>query len=349
MSLALRSLLAVGVALCVASGASHAETKPKTEAQRHHELGLASMKDRAYGEAIAELNRAYDLGHDVAVLYDIAQAYVAMEQPVFAVTTFKKYLAEGGKHLPAARRKEVETAMAEQTRRIARVTVRATVLGAVVRVDGIEAGKTPLPGPLELGAGPHYLSASAEGYRPWEQPLELGGGEQREVEVRLEASDSPMATGATETMVVAPASAALPPPPAPDPLAPALSSPAAPPPAPPFPTRRVAAYALGGAGVVALTIGTIYGVRAIGKRHDSDANCPQNQCSQAGVELNDQAKTAARVADVTLAVGLVSAAVATYLWLTPAKPEAQAASAQRLRLAAGIGPHEAAIGVGGSW
>lgn len=346
----LRGLPAFCLALALpVSTAAAAETNPQAEARRHHERGLGSLKNKAFGEAIAELNQAYDLGHEFVVLYDIAQAYVGMEQPVFAVKAFKRYLDEAGKRILPERRKSIEALIAEQQRRIATVTVRATIAGTVIRVDGIEVGKAPLAAPIELGAGPHNVSATADGYRPWEQPLELGGGEQREVEIRLETTDLPTGSTPSDSVVVVPPSLPLPPPPPPDPLAPAVTTPAAPPPAPAFPTRKVVAYALAGVGTASLVVGTVYGVRAISKRHDSDANCPQNQCSQVGVDLNEQAKTAARVADVTLAIGLVSAGVATYLWLRPGQPEASTTSARGLRLAAGIGPGQAAVAVRGAW
>jgi hypothetical protein len=350
MSPRLRGPFALFLALGLAAPRPiRAEETDKAEARTHHELGLASMKNKAYGEAIAELNRAYDLSHDFAVLYDIGQAYLGMEQPVFAVRTLKSYLAEGGKRVAAARKKEVEASIAEQTRRIATVTVSASIVGAVVRVDGLEVGKTPLRAPIELAAGPHFLSASAEGYRPWDQPLDLAGAERRSVEIRLEKSESLTGAGQPDSAVVTAPVASLPPPPAPDPLAPAAGVPPTPPPAPPFPTRRVLAYALGGLGVTATAVGAVYGILAVSKRHDSDAQCPNDQCSQAGVDLNQQAKTAARVADVTLVVGLVSIGVATYLWLRPGETEANAASSRGLRLVAGLGPREAAVALRGSW
>jgi len=352
----LRGVLFFCVVLCLAPGAGRTAPGSKAEARQHHNLGLASMKQKAYGEAIAELNQAYDLGHDFTVLYDIGQAYVAMDQPVFAVKMFKKYLVEGGKQVPASRRKEVETTIAAQQRRIASVTVRASLDGVVVRVDGLVVGKTPLPAPLELGAGPHFLAASAEGFRPWDIPLDLAGGERRDLEIRLEPSEAAPARPVAITPVPAAPAAVTIPQPEPSPVQPLLvettmPDPLAAPAAAPFPTRKVVAYVLGGVGIAALAVGGTYGVAAITNRRDSDAACPQNQCSQAGVDLNNQAKTAARIADIGIGVGLVGVAVATYLLLRPAQPDSApaTASAPGMRLAAGVGPHHAAVALRGSW
>ncbi len=350
-------VLGFWVCLCLTPRPSLAQTNSRAEARVHHDLGLSCMKKKAYGEAIAELNQAYDLGHDFAVLYDIGQAYVAMDQPVFAVKTLRKFLDEGGKQVPATRRKQAESVIATQQRRIASVTIHAAVDGVVLRVDGIAVGKTPLPDPLELKAGPHFLSASVDGYLPWDQPLELAGGEKRDLEIRLDR---------VETTATAPVAAAAPVTPEPTSAAPTAESVPSPeptrptetttaPPAPPLatasPTRKLVAYALGGVGVAALAMGGVYGVEAISKRHDSDSSCPQNQCTQTGVDLNNQAKTAARVADISLGVGLVTVAVATYLLLRPVAPSPPTASAvaPAVQVAAALGPREAGLALRGSW
>jgi hypothetical protein len=118
----------------------------------------------------------------------------------------------------------------------------------------------------------------------------------------------------------------------------------------PFPTGKAVAYVLGGVGVAALAVGAVYGARALSKRHDSDAYCPKNQCSQTGVDLNEQAKTAARVADISIGVGLVSVAVATYLLLrAPSSDANPPATAQRTRVLAEVGPRQAGLLLRGSW
>jgi hypothetical protein len=352
-----RVFLGIGVVLCLAPRPSLAQTNNKAEAHRHHDLGLSCMKKKAYGEAIAEFNQAYDLGHDVAVLYDIGQAYVAMDQPVFAVKTLKKFLAEGGKQVPTVRRKEAEATVAIQQRRIASVTIHAAVDGLVLRVDGIAVGKTPLPAPLELKAGAHFLSASVEGYRPWDQPLDLAGGEKRDLEIRLDRVEAAQAPPTAAAVPVTPEPAPVVPTaetvPSPEPTR--LTESTAAPPSPSVstapPTRKIVAYALGGVGVAALAVGGVYGVTAISKRHDSNSNCPQNQCTQAGVDLNNQAKTAARVADISIGVGLVTVAVATYLLLRPVAPSSPTTSpaAPAVQVAAALGPREAGLALRGSW
>jgi hypothetical protein len=321
---------------CLVPAMAHAESADESEALRHYKLGLANVQRKAFGEAIAEFNLAYDVGHDFAVLYDIAQAYLAIDEPARALKMFKRYLAEGGNYVPDARRKEVEGEITKQQERVATVVIRTQFEGAVITVDGAEVGKTPLAEDLVLNVGVHVIAAAAPGHRSWEMRLELAGGDRRNLEVVLEA-DQP----AEVVSSVAGGSA----------VAGQPAGQSGPPAVAAGRTRKVAAYIVGGAAIGALVVGSVFGVRAITKRRESDTECPAGQCSQAGVDLNNQAKTAARVADITIGVGLVGAGVATYLLLTAAKaaPQRPAVAARGMRLALDIGPGQAGIALGGAW
>ncbi len=108
--------------------------------------------------------------------------------------------------------------------------------------------------------------------------------------------------------------------------------------------RRMVGWVVGGAGVLSLATGTYFGVRALNERSRSDALCGATGCRDAaGVSAYDDAKTFSRVADVTLAVGLVAAAVGGYLILS--SPSTADESPQPQRAAIRITP----FGIGGTW
>jgi hypothetical protein len=343
-----------GVLVVCANPASlAAQPSAKGEARRHHEAGLALVKNKSFGEAIAEFNQAYDLGHDATVLHEIGRAYIAIDQPVFAVDSLKKYLRVAGKQLSPAKRRAVEAEIAKQENRIATLQIQSSVAGAVLRIDGMDMGKTPLAEAVRVTSGAHLLTLVADGHRPHEQRLELAGGDRRTIDIHLEP-DAAVAPAATAEMPTPPAPSAVPPvltvtePVAPEPQASLVQTPA---PAPrPVQLRRPIAYALGGLALAGLAVGAVYGVRAISKRHDSDAECPGDVCSQRGVDLNNDAKTAAHIADVGVAVGIVSAAIAAYLLVrSPAETAVSTASTTRPRLSAQAGPGMGKLVLGGSW
>ena len=298
-----------------------AETNSKAEARKHFDRGVALTQQKNYGEAVAELKRAYELDPEPGVLFELGETYAAAGQPVQAVDALGRYLSAGGAQIPDERRRQVEAEIVQQETRIATVTVTADLSGAVIRLDGAEIGRTPLPAPIRLGAGVHTVDASLAGYLPYEQKLDLQGGEHREVEFTFR--QQPGAAGAAAHL----ASGA--------PL-----------------TRATVAYVVGAVGVAALAVGGVFGFRAISKRQDSDRECPQNQCTQRGVDLNNQAKTAALVADITIGAGLLAVGVATYLLLTPGPTTVAPPGTLAVRgvhLSPAVGPAAAGLQLGGSW
>lgn len=101
--------------------------------------------------------------------------------------------------------------------------------------------------------------------------------------------------------------------------------------------RRTAGFVVGAVGVAALGLGGYFGVRALGKRSDSDSACPDGHCTAEGVSLNDDAKSAAWISDIALGAGLVGVGVGAYLVLTSSGTSASssAAVAGRARLGKG--------------
>lgn len=115
--------------------------------------------------------------------------------------------------------------------------------------------------------------------------------------------------------------------------------------------RRIAAYVVGGASLVALGAGGFYGVQAIRNERDSQRLCPNNPCGGTGLSLNHTARTDARIADFTIGGGLLGAGVATYLFLTAGAPEAKGeeSAASRLRLAPQVAGDRVGLAASASW
>src|SRR5512140_2420687 len=159
------------IVLCAFQPVTFAQTGTKAEARSHFDRGLGLAKKGDYAAAVVEFNRAYELSPHFAVLYNLGQAYAALGQSAFAVQALRRYLSEGADQVPAQRRNQVEADLARLGRQIASVTVRSDFAGAVIKVDGLEVGRSPLPEAVRVSAGVHVFSATAPGYRPWEQRL----------------------------------------------------------------------------------------------------------------------------------------------------------------------------------
>ena len=100
--------------------------------------------------------------------------------------------------------------------------------------------------------------------------------------------------------------------------APATAAATAPsPPAEPESKPPILAYALMGGGVVALGVGTVFGVMALGTKSDAENQCARNGVCPASAQKSiDDAKSQALIADIAFAVGAVAAGTGLVLYLT---------------------------------
>lgn len=88
---------------------------------------------------------------------------------------------------------------------------------------------------------------------------------------------------------------------------------------------RTVGYVIGGAGLVALGVGSYFGLRAMSKWHDRNENCAAG-CTNIAKNAGDDAQSAALIADVGFGVGLIAIGIGGYLLLSaPSSSEVSAA------------------------
>jgi tetratricopeptide (TPR) repeat protein len=162
-----------------------APADPKLAARAHFDRGVAAFNARRFAEAGEAFDTAYKLSPAYPVLYNIGQVNVALGRSVEAVEAFERYLREGAA-IPAERRREVEAELDKQLARVGSVTVRTVPAGAEIRIDARLIGKTPLPGPVRLTAGPHAIQAILAGYTTHIRDIEVAGKSQQDIELALE-------------------------------------------------------------------------------------------------------------------------------------------------------------------
>jgi len=101
-----RSILAcvVGIVVALAAGAAHAQlsAEQKQEMRQHYEKATRAYDIEKYGEAVDEYQKAYEIGGDPAMLYNIAQAYRLNKQLPDALHFYRRYLQRS----PNARNRE---------------------------------------------------------------------------------------------------------------------------------------------------------------------------------------------------------------------------------------------------
>ena len=158
-------------------------------------------------------------------------------------------------------------------------------------VDGASVS-THLDGKaMEIDPGVHELRCEAAGAPPAAQQVVVHAGEKdRVISFTLQVAEAPQG--------------------------------AAPAPAPSRPPPPVLAYVLGGVGVAALGVAAVLDLTATGDAHDLRGSCAPS-CAPSDV---DSISTKYLVAGVSLGVGVVALAVATYLLFAPHAAPASAPS-----------------------
>lgn len=200
--------------------------------------------------------------------------------------------------------------------KVPRLTLRVSgtaPAGLQAKRDGAEVAPALFGSAVPVDPGKHHIEVTAPGYRMLERDVTLAEGGREVVEIALapDAEPSPIAVTAPITPVAL----------GPDTSAPTADKASA-------GLQRPLGLALGGLGVVALGVGTYFAFDSKSTLRDRDDVCPSRKgCTVAEGKKNDEltedARKAARFANIGLVGGAVLAAAGVTLWLTaPSEPKA---------------------------
>jgi len=246
------------------------------EARRVFKEGDKLYAEGDYEGAVSAFEKAYELSHQAALKYNLANAYERLARYDEAYAALKEYEP----HAPDDERDVVR-------RRLKKLKERAS---QQERDKTAQAAVKPAAEPAGSTASPEPPAAEPTG---------------------------PASTAST----AAPADGGSPP---------------------------ILGYALIGVGAVGIGVGSVFGIQALGARSDAEGMCSSGggvkRCpSSAGDSLSAN-KRDAILADVGIGVGIVAAAVGTYLVIKGHSKEAPSAQVQ-----AGAGPHGGQISLVGTF
>jgi hypothetical protein len=162
----LRSLLCAALlGLAAAPSVARADAK-SDEASQHFKSGVAFYKDHDYAAALVEFKKAYELVPNYVVLFNLGQTARELKDYASALSSFEKFLADGGAKVTPSRRKTVQASIDELKQKVGTIKIATSVDGAEILLDDRSIGRSPLAAPVTVNVGRRKLSASLEGYRP---------------------------------------------------------------------------------------------------------------------------------------------------------------------------------------
>lgn len=309
------SRVMIAASMLWVSSAFAQDKKDAKEAIEHYDRGVALYKASSYEAALVEFESAYRGSANFRLLYNIALCKMETKDPVGAIESFRRYLAEGGDQIDKSKRDDVGEQIQKLQLSVTKVTIRSNApTGADLLVDDEKVAKFPLTGPIPVKVGTRRFTVTF-GSQSVTRAVPVTGGENPSIELTLAESGSSEPVGMTQ---------------------PPTSGGTAATGRPGFPWIPWAITGAFGAATV------VTGIVAVGARNDA-ALAQARFGSRAGDIEPDQnrANTFGIVTDVLLGATLVSAGLATFFTIRHYRKPSEAPKA-----ALHVGPRGFAI-VGG--
>lgn len=329
--------LSVGVlsATCLCSSTmAHAQVSAadSATAQALFEEGkklLAAGKSKA---ACPKFEESQRLDPGVGTQFNLADCYEKDGRTASAWSLFLEVAAAtkkaGQSDREAVARGRAEALRPKLSRLVIQVPPKSNVEGLEVQRDGVVVGKAQWGLAVPADPGVHVIRVSAPAKKAWETRIELEAGPSVQTLSVPALTDAP----ASETVTDAP-----------EPDAALDTSSAG------TSTQRYLAYGAFGVAAVGVAVGSIFGLQAISKNDDSNADglCDGNRCVAEGAALRDDARSAGNISTIGFAVG--GAGLVAGVLLLVLEPKRSAPQADSVAWSAFVTPRGGALGFGGAF
>jgi hypothetical protein len=310
----LAAIAAVALATSSANADVSASKEATAEALFSEAKGL--MLQGSDAAACPKLAESQRLDPGTGTLLLLALCHERTGRTASAWTEYREALARSEQEQRADRAEVARRHIASLETQLARVRLRvaaenAALPGFEVRSDGEKIAAQTWLAPIPIDPGTHSFEAFAQGERVWSQTIAVSreAGEQ-------EISVPPLKLAPPPPAVVTLAERSDPaPPPAP---APHRSS-----------TLKIAAVGAATLAIVGVTVGSIYGIRAMNKSNVAHQSCAAYPCSSAAENANSEAKSAAIVSNVAfVAAGAGAIGTLSFVLLDAGSASSSAATAR---------------------
>jgi hypothetical protein len=277
-----------GLAILLVQGrASGQPTSPSKSAEALFREARGLMDAKDYTAACPKFAESQKLEPAPGTLLNLADCYEKNGQTASAWSTFKD-----ASKAAAARNRADWTATANQRAaalepKLASLAIAvpgpADVAGLHVERDGQVVERPAWGNPVPVDPGPHVLTASATGRKPWTKRVDVAAT--KNIVIDLPVLDA--------EPVIAPVVVKKPEPDEKPKVEPDGQS------------LRIAGYVAAGVGIAGLAVGTFTGLHALSKRSDAEGKCEiyPSRCSPDATAANDEAQKFATISTISLVAG----------------------------------------------
>jgi len=274
--------------------------------------GRKLMAQHRYADACPKLADSQRLAPSGGTLINLAECYEHTGQTASAWVAWKDAAARANAAGKAGAEKNALDRAALLEPKLARLSIvvaaESDVAGLEVKRDGIAVGHAEFGLPIPVDPGSHLVEARAPKKKPWSSQVDVTP-KQTDARVTVSLADDTEARSASSRAPAASANAGM--------LSTGAEAPATQ--AQGSSTQKTIAWVVLGAGVVCLGVGTVFGLQAKSKNDEAlqPNNCPTSmRCTQNGLNLTDDAKSAATIATIGFVAGGVALGAGAVLWIT---------------------------------
>jgi hypothetical protein len=332
---------AAAVLLCTANASAQPSDAVRAQADALFREGQQLLAAGQLAPACAKLEESERLDPKIGRLLNVAFCHEKQGRVATAWHEYDQAAAMAVQAGQAEREKFARVRAAALAKQLAflRLELATPPDGAQVSIDGKPLSRDQWNIPFAVDPGPHTITEQAPGYKTRTQETTITGTGETRVELgalEKEEAATPPPAPVPEPTTPAPTEAAATPQPAPAPVA---ESP------PSTGSSRTLGWIVGGAGVVALGVGVGFGFDALSQKSQADSHCPNKQCDPTGLSQISDAKTAATISTIGLAVGVVGIGAGAWLLLR----SSSSPSAARATVAPFVAADRAGVAVQGAW
>jgi hypothetical protein len=315
----MRRALAIAVVAMLGSFATSARAQPSTHAAAAEELfraGRALIAQHRYKEACEKLALSQRLDPAVGTSLSLGECYSGQGRTASAWLAYRGAVAIAASHTDprsAAAEERANALEPQLSRLVVHMSDETSDPDARIALDGESFARDAFHDPVPIDPGDHAIVVTAPGFKSWATHITVG------------------ALAGVATVEIP----RLTPLPNADEIALEQSRRA---------TRRTAGFVLGGAGVVAVGVGSILGLQAIVKIRDAHYVCPApGACDDTGaVHQNNVGGGYATASTILIPVGVALLGAGAYFALTSRASRAPEIGTE-------VSPAGARVRVGWAW
>ena len=296
------------------SSASWAEGD-KATAEALFAEGRRLMAAGNYAVACEKFSSSRKLDDGLGTTLNLAQCYEKLGRTASAWAEFRDAAARARQTGAREREQYARDRVAALEKKLSRLTLTADKIDPDERIsrDGVVVDRAVLGTPIPVDPGSHVVEAIATGKKKWSVVIDVKPSSQIAVAIpALEAEHGGIARGdSAKRDDIGPSSGA-------------------------GNTQRIVALGVGGLGVAGLVLGTIFGLDAKSTWAEAKSQCRSYpyDCGDDGVALGADAGHAARLSNISFAIGALGLAGGAALWFTA--PSAASSASGRGALLVGF-------------